>query len=522
MFALFGKSYRKVNKGQLVNNINRKNCLVELEFSFNNEEYKIVRGINPNIFTIYKAGQALEKEAAMLDQQAWLEKNVIRMSYETFCQIVILGSANYIPFMKLTVPQRREVVENVFPLAIFSKMNELLKDRTAENTSRQLTLNSAINTNNTELGLQREYRTKIELLQTNQIDELQKEAKQLSVSVKTMQDAITVLRANNADEEQKLANLGPSKVVELEFEYRTVNSKIDQTEKELSRLTVEDICPTCGEKINALKRMKHQGEHKAELKKLQDKKQLLDEQIWNENTLEPLRKQHKQNITQNNEQILYKQMQIKQETERGIRLLNEIKQLKSQTGDIAKITQKINQLSEEIDRKQKELAEAVTESIVQKHCSELLKDKGIKAAVIKRYITQLNVFVAKYLELLNYSVGFELNENFEETIRSRNKDLFTYQSFSMGQRARIDLSLLFAWRDIAKLRSGIECNLLIFDEVFDSSLDGNGAGDLMMILEHFSDKNIVIISHRSEHVVDKIDRHLVIKMNNGFSTLEAA
>lgn len=454
MFALYGKSYRKVNKDQLVNNINRKNVVVELTFEYNGSQYLIRRGINPNVFEIQQDGKPIEKQAAVRDQQMWLEQNIIRMSYETFCQIVILGSANYIPFMKLTVPQRREVIENIFPLAVFSRMSEILKDRVSKNSSTQINLNSTLTVSKTELDLQKQYRDKIQMIQNNQIGSLQAEAKELSKSVKALNDEVANAQTSVQHEQQRLVNLGVSKLTELEFEFMSTSRKLEDKQRDIARLTTEeDVCPTCGSKIDPFLRMKHLGEHKTELSVLEKHKQQLDEDIWAEKDIEPNRKDAQQKIQVLNNLIAIKKQEIKTLTQRGVKLLSTINEMKKDVSDVAEITTKINQLVELITQKQAELAVTVNESIVQGHCSKLLKDNGLKAAVIKRYIVQLNTFIAKYLELLNYSVGFELNENFEETIRSRNKDLFTYQSFSMGQRARVDLALLFAWRDVAKLRS---------------------------------------------------------------------
>lgn len=519
-FALFGKPFRKINKPQLVNSITQKNCLVEVEFSIGTINYKIVRGLKPNVFEVYQNDNLLNQSAEMKDYQEILEKQILKVNQRSFCQVVVLGSATFQPFMQLPAGQRRDIIEELLDLQIFTTMNSLLKDKVTLN-------NDAINTKYAEKKL---VESKIEI--TNEhMKELQQNNEKLIgeklLLIKETEDHILEVH-------DKL-NFFVDQVVTLELQIKdndTVNKKIEKLKKLKHQIEAKvalmqkdkeffvshDNCPTCKQTIN--------DEHKKVM--IQDNESHIKEI---NSGLDKLTSEF--TITKNRlDNILEIQSDIQK---------FELKKAEAKT-TINSLTKYVRQLQSEIDginqnqenqkeskiadfkNKLKEIEKNYNELVEDKHilmaAGTLLKDGGIKAKIIRQYIPVINKLINKYLSAMDFFVSFELNEEFNETIKSRYRDNFSYASFSEGEKQKIDLALLFTWRAIAKLRNSINTNLLIMDEVFDSSLDQNSTDYLFNIVNDVAkDNNIFIISHK-EHMNEKFSNVVKFVKNKNFSQMQ--
>lgn len=510
-FALFGKPFRKINKPQLVNTITQKNCLVELEFSIGTVEYKIIRGMKPSIFEVYKNDNLLNQSAETKDYQEILEKQILKVNQRSFSQVVILGSATFQPFMQLPGGQRREIIEELLDLRIFTTMNSLLKDKVADNNdlinskySEKKLVESKIEMTNEHLK---------ELQQNNEklISEKESLIKETKEHIAEMQDKFNFFSDQISSLElQTYDNDGITKKIEKLKKLRhQIEAKVGLIEKDMSFFVSHDNCPTCKQEISEDHKNGMINDNKNEIGKLNEGlKQLSTEYDTTKQRLD---------------KILEVQSKIQN---------LEIKKVEAKT-TINSLTKYINQLNIEIDNinhsqeeqkenkiadfenELKDIEKSYNELVEDKHilmaAGTLLKDGGIKAKIIKQYIPVINKLINKYLSAMDFFVSFELDEEFNETIKSRYRDNFTYASFSEGEKQKIDLALLFTWRAIAKLRNSINTNLLIMDEVFDSSLDSNATDYLFNIINDVAkDNNIFIISHK-EHMNEKFSN--VIKFN---------
>jgi len=519
-FGLFGKPFRKINKPQLVNSITEKNCVVELEFSIGSNQYKIIRGIKPNIFEVYQNDNLLNQSAEVKDYQEILEKQILKVNHKTFNQVVILGSATFQPFMQLPGGQRRDVIEDLLDLQIFTTMNSLLKDKILFNNEN---INSVVS-----------------------------EKKLIESKIEMTKEHLKELQTNNdklIEEKQELLKDTFNQLAELNAKHVLIEEDIEKLQSQ-----IEDN-DSISKKISKLSKLRHQIEAKASLlnddvkffhdhKNCPTCKQDIEED-FRENTiaskmieireidngLELLSKEYEaandrlKEIMEINSKIQSFQME-KIELNTNINSMTRYcKQLQKDIRDIhekhtaekdIKIVDFENTLKE-IEDKYNELSE---EKNVLAVASSMLKDGGIKAKIIKQYIPVINKLINKYLSSMDFFVSFELNEEFNESIKSRHRDDFTYASFSEGEKQKIDLALLFTWRAVAKLRNSINTNLLIMDEVFDSSLDQNATDYLMNIIRDISkDSNIFIISHK-EHMNEKFTNVLRFQKHKNFSQLQ--
>lgn len=521
-FAMYGKPFRKINKNQLINTINAKGAVVELEFSIGKKEYKIVRGIKPNVFDIYCDDNLVDQNADAKEYQAYLESHILKLNQKSFAQIVILGSASFIPFMQLPSAHRREIIEDLLDIGIFSTMNSLLKDKIALNRIHTTDTDHLIRSNAEKIEL---YKKHIDSLKQNN-DELVKQKKdriqslEIDISTANLQigglnEEVTKLLESIAD--QPKVETKSKKIVEISHQ---VENKLTRIKKDVAFFESHDDCPTCRQGI--------QHDHKqviiqtnssqiAEIEagkaKIQGELDTLNARVREIVEINKTVLQHNNTISNLNVEIRTWNNFIKSITKEIQDLHTNTTQIDANNEEIATLKQ---QLKTAIEKKE----ELSKDKQVYDVASVLLKDTGIKTKIIKQYIPVINKLINKYLAAMDFFVNFELNESFEETIKSRFRDEFTYDSFSEGEKSRIDLALLFAWRAVAKLRNSASTNLLIMDEVFDSSLDVQGGDELIKIIQGVvGDSNIFVISHKTDQLMDKFEHMIKFEKYKNFSRI---
>ena len=519
-FVLFKKPFRKISQSQLINAVNEKEMLVSIEFKIGSTHWQVNRGVKPNIFEIFRDGTALNQESNQRDQQTWLEQSVLKLNYKSFTQVVILGSSTFIPFMQLTAPNRREVIEDLLDIKVFSTMNDILKGRAKG-------LRDSITQATYDLDLIKE---KVEIQQRFIADikanqKKQREAK--STDISTLQTEVDELEENiiNASEQvdllQKEADsIGDvtNKLNELRIYQSKFSDKKKTLNKEMKFYEENDRCPTCSQTITESSKKTNQRGITNQL-----------------NQIESATVDLEQKLQEIREQVSLKEGKIKEIRDIQSNISSDTKEIRWKKKSIKKIQEEIDTpQTDNLKREQNNLKTLVKEGLegeialketkkVKENfdvCSALLKDTGIKSQIIKRYLPIMNQLINKYLNELDFYVSFDLNENFEETIKSRFRDEFCYASFSEGEKMRIDLALLFTWRTIAKMKNSANTNLLILDEIFDSSLDIAGTYDFMKILRSFNDStNVFIISHKPDVLQDKFDRILRVEKRQNFSII---
>lgn len=519
-FSLYGRPFRKIKKDQLINSINGRDTVVEVGFEIYNRQYKIVRGIKPSIFEIYENDVLLDQDAASRDYQEYLEKNILRMNMKSFTQIVILGSSSFVPFMQLPTGIRREVIEDLLDIRIFSTMSVLLRGRSIENKEEILSNKNKIQNSSDILQLHEnqkkidsEKKSEVIKLANDRIQELQLQIDEINVQITNLQGEIAVLLLSIEDEDKITKRI--SKIQKLESDLESTRSKAKKTIKFYED---NDNCPTCTQTIDEI----------IKSKKIEEKQLTLDKIV---DALDVLSKELNLNETRNSEiSTIHKTIENKQrkissdlstsvrEDEREITILQ--KQITdSQNSQETETDIKI----EEIEKLQSELEEVKKQLIHKKELYELagviLKDGGIKSRIIKQYIPIMNSLINKYLAAMDFFVKFQLNESFEETILSRHRDDFTYDSFSEGEKMRIDLALLFTWRTIARMKNSANTNLLILDEVFDASLDSNGCEEFLKLIHALEDANVFVISHKGDILQDKFRSTIKFEKYKNFSRI---
>jgi len=520
-FGLFGKAFRNVNKPNLLNSINGKDCLIEVEFDTNNKSYKIVRGIKPNKFEIYCDGELVNQDAAARDYQEYLEKFILKLNYKSFTQIVILGSASFVPFMQLSSSDRRAIIEDLLDIQIFSTMNGLLKDRLTNNKHVMLQSKSEIELTQQRYDLQDKH---IKGLKQNNEDKVAEYAGEIRINTSTIQTlhgeianlSSQVETHQNLVAEKTLVENKVKKITKLESQ---IESNLSKFRKDISFFAHNDDCPTCRQAIAT--------EFKeTELQTLQTKATECEHGLT-QLEVKLLAEQTKLNdITEIQKQIQVLQIDIATkntsiiETNRYIeRLQKQIDGLKQAKVSSEKEEQDLKELKDSLSQLQVSLKELIQDKSYYEIASSLLKDTGIKTKIIKQYLPIINKLVNKYLASLDFFVNFNLDESFKETIKSRYRDEFTYNNFSEGEKQRIDMALMLTWRAVAKLKNSSNTNLLILDEVFDSSLDTNGTEELMKILHMLEGVNLFVISHKGDILQDKFANVIRFEKANNFSRM---
>ena len=525
-FALFGKSHRKISKPQLVNSINNKGLLVEVEFCIGSNKYKIVRGIKPNKFEIWCNGNMINQDSHNKEYQSVLEKNIIKLNHKSFHQIVVLGSSSFVPFMQLPAQARREVIEDLLDINMFSKMNQLLKEKMA--TLKEDIRQNAHSTEivKTKINAQKKY-----LRDLTAINSAYRKEKEDSISA--AQEEINSIQSQNFNLSLQISDSLPctetgltktrtqlSQLVDFDTSFKT---KAKTIAKEIKFFSENDDCPTCGQEIDAETRDKRTTEGKVKAKELAEAMSKAREQM---------------DILQKREQEFVQQMETIREWQSEININNnsiarlqrsidqlqqEIQSLSNDNGDLEEANKQLTELEKSICELQDQKYKLHEDYSYQQVSAELLKDTGIKTKIIKQYLPVINKLTNQYLQTLDFFVHFDLDESFNETIRSRHRDNFSYDSFSEGEKQRIDLALLFTWRQVAKMKNSVATNLLILDETFDSSLDDDGVDNLMKILYTLGEEsNVFVISHKSELEDAQFQRKIEFVKEKNFSKMKAA
>jgi len=507
-FSLFGKSFRKISKSMLVNSINEKDCVVEIEFSKGPNKFKIVRGIKPNKLEIYQNGEMLDQSSNVNDYQKQLEHNILKMNYKSFTQIVVLGSSTFVPFMRLPTTQRREIIEDILDIQIFSMMNQVLKDkvRTSNDELKQVDYESHLAEE--KINMQKDF---ISAMGKKNLDTIVSKQEKIEV---LMQEEEEIIGKN------KIAIVELDNLSDAKTKLRTLNTlkgKIEQkfnTHKKQHEFFVKNTtCPTCSQSLTKELKESKITTIMESIKELQTGFKEMETSIALAEDREREHSSISKAIAEHNTTSLRIQKQIKE-------VYDEIETLQNEKNNTIQEEEKLIKLETDYLNLKKLVATMKEERNTLLAATILLKDNGIKTRVIKRYLPVMNKLINQHLQNLEFYVNFNLDENFEETIKSRYRDTFTYESFSEGEKARIDIALLLTWRSIAKLKNSVDTNILILDEIFDGSLDQNGTGELGWILRNFDDNtNIFVISHK-ETLEGKFERTLLVEKHQNYSIVK--
>ena len=517
-FALFGKAFRSIKKPQLLNSITQKGLVVEIEFDIGHHKYKIVRGMKPNIFEIYQNESLINQSAEMRDYQEYLERHILKINFKSFCQVVVLGSASFVPFMQLPAGQRREVIEDLLDLQIFTTMNSLLKDKIqinndtlAEIASNQKVVTEKIKLVREHLLEKQNSNEKIIAEKKSVIEETKDKIDELAIQLTTLMTEAMELNKKMVDKDEIMKKI--SKLSKLKHQ---IEAKITLINDDIEFFKNHDNCPTCTQTISSDLKKEKLTDKTSKKNELEDGLQKLVD-TYDETQCEL-------------DIILKISDDVATKTIEKIKIENQISSLNKYTKQLEREINKITEhheanedsKMEELEAEMAEIAEqynkAMDEKSIYTAASMLLKDGGIKARIIKQYVPVINKLISKYLSAMDFFIQFELDEEFNETIKSRFRDEFSYASFSEGEKMRINLAILFTWRSVAKLRNSVSTNLLIMDEVMDSSLDANGTEEFLKILHNLTqDTNTFIISHKTDQLYDKFANVIRFEKKQNFS-----
>lgn len=518
-FVLFNKAFRKINKNQLINTTNEKDCLVEIEFSVNSREYLVRRGIKPGVFDIIVNGVALHKESDDRLNQKILEDNILKLNYKSFTQIVILGSSTFVPFMQLTTANRREVIEDLLDIRIFSVMNTLIKEIISQQKDEIKSLELRKQNLNDKVTMQKNFIEELENRGNANIDANQEKISKLNVE-------IDIYMRNNSSTEEEIFKYikeqeevtgADHKLIKLNNLKGKISQKVSTITKEHKFFTENSVCPTCTQTIEEDFRLNRIEDAQNKAKELQKGFQELDDTIKFEQererqftllSKEITKLNHE--VSQNNTRISLNQRQMR-DLESQIQKITE--QLKNRNIENCKL----DEFRENLQKTIEDISEKKEKIVNYDFAYSLLKDDGVKTKIIKKYLPFINQQVNRYLQMMDFYINFHLDEEFNESIKSPIHEDFSYSSFSEGEKAKINLALVFAWREVARLKNSANCNLLIFDEIFDSSLDSFGTEEFLKIIQYvIKDVNVFVISHK-EGMQDKFTSVTKFEKRNGFS-----
>ena len=520
-FGLFNKPFRKINKPQLANTINEKDCLVEVEFSVNGKEYLVRRGIKPNVFDIEVNGNLLHKEADDRANQRILEENVLKLNYKSFTQIVILGSSTFVPFMQLTTANRREVIEDLLDIRIFSAMSNLLKENMKEKKDQIKSLELKKSNLKEKIEMQQQFINELEQRgnsniaeKNNKIDKFQKE-----INIYIEDNTLNQKEIDLCTTEQEKVSGSKNTLVKLNNLKGKLSQKVSMITKEHKFFTENTVCPTCTQDIEEEFRVNRISDAQNQAKKLKEGYEELEKTIKLEQEREHYFTKLSREITtlthdisQNNTRINYKQKQIRE-------LEHEIQTITSNLQNRNTENEKLEEFRESLQKAFENLSSKREELVHYDFAYSLLKDDGVKTKIIKKYLPFINQQINRYLQMMDFYINFKLDEEFNETVESPIHEKFSYASFSEGEKMRIDLALLFTWREVARVKNSVNTNLLIMDEVFDSSLDGFGTEEFLKIIRFVIKKaNVFVISHKTG-LEDKFESVIKFDKVKGFSRI---
>ena len=525
-FGLFGKPHRKISKPQLVNSINGKGTVVEVEFAIGKQNYKIVRGIKPNIFEVWVGGNMVNQSSHAKDYQQMLEKNILKLTHKSFHQIVVLGSSSFVPFMQLSSGARREVIEDLLDINIFSKMNGLLKEKMSILRENIRANGHQIEICKTKINAQKKYLRDLSAVNAQHRKEKESEIISLQNEIATLQDFNTLhmdsVSTRLEETQNKILSVTEKRNKLLEYQ-STFKTQIKTVVKEAKFFDENEQCPTCDQSIADELRERKKSNATKRAKSLNDAMAKSTEQMTEfDSTLSELQSEMDE-VRQLHNEVNNNNSTISRLNTNITRIRADVDSLSENTGDLKTANEELEIATKELHDTQDEKYRLNEQYSYQQVSAELLRDTGIKTKIIKQYIPVINQLTNQYLQILDFFVHFDLDESFNETIRSRFRDNFSYDSFSEGEKQRIDLSLLFTWRQIAKMKNSVATNLLILDETFDSSLDDDGVDNLMKILYSLGEEtNVFVISHKAELEDAQFQRRLEFVKDKNFSKLKVA
>lgn len=520
-FVLFGKSFRKINKPQLINSTNEKDCVVNIDFRIGSVEWSIVRGIKPNIFEIYRDGTLLDQAASANDQQKYLEQSILKMNYKSFTQIVILGSSNFTPFMQLPASGRREVIEDILDIKVFSTMNNIIKDQLRKHREDIKVLNLKKESISDKVLMQENFINELDTRGKNTLQKYEDKISELNID-------IDVFNQNNKIEEKEILRYRKEleSVQDAKTKIRTlgnlkgkISQKMDSIKREQNFFSDNLTCPTCEQTIEESFRTQRLKNSNTKLKELEDGFEQLIDTIKSEEFRESVYDNITKSIMESQSKISTNSAKISSLQAQITGLNHEIKTLNDQSTNKNEEKEKLNAYKESLEKVFDDLTEKRIKVSNHDFLHELLKDSGVKSKIIEKYLPLINQQVSKYLQMMEFYINFKLDEEFNETVESPIHEDFSYSSFSEGEKQRIDLALLFTWREVAKIKNSTSTNLLIMDEIFDSSLDGFGTDDFLKIIRFVvKDANVFVISHK-ESLHDKFDRVIKFEKRKNFSQI---
>ena len=520
-FVLFGKSFRKINKPQLINSTNEKECVVNIDFRIGSVEWSIVRGIKPNIFEIYRDGTPLDQAASANDQQKYLEQSILKMNYKSFTQIVILGSSNFTPFMQLPASGRREVIEDILDIKVFSTMNNIIKDQLRKHREDIKVLNLKKESLSDKVLMQENFIKELDTRGKNTLQKYEDKISELNID-------IDVFNQDNKIEEKEILRYrkelesvqdAKTKIRKLGNLKGKISQKMDSIKREQNFFSDNLTCPTCEQTIEESFRTQRLKNSNTKLKELEDGFEQLIDTIKSEEFRESVYDNITKSIMESQSKISTNSAKISSLQAQITGLNHEIKTLNDQSTNKNEEQEKLNAYKESLEKVFDDLTEKRIKVSNHDFLHELLKDSGVKSKIIEKYLPLINQQVSKYLQMMEFYINFKLDEEFNETVESPIHEDFSYSSFAEGEKQRIDLALLFTWREVAKIKNSTSTNLLIMDEIFDSSLDGFGTDDFLKIIRFVvKDANVFVISHK-ESLHDKFDRVIKFEKRKNFSQI---
>ena len=522
-YALFGKPFRKINIPQLVNSINEKGCLVEIEFRRGNDKFIVRRGQGPRLFEIYRNGELVNQDAKSLDYQQVLEEQILKMNYKTFTQVVILGSSSFVPFMQLSAADRRSVIENILDINIFSTMNVVLKGKILSLKETLKEINTKLEIEKSKIGVQKSYIESLRKRNNEDNSEKEKQIEELEKKILNIEqdllDKGASIDEDNFKSSSTLILEKKTKIREYNRKKAELEAKREQKESEIKFFRENHVCPTCSQSIS--EDMKKSKIISTNIQ-ISDYNSAIDFATEHVEEVEAIISDIESNLEELRNRIQeanLKQRDIeayRQEIQRIRKTIN----TSSLVADISEEQNKLSHLEGALELLEEERSEITSDLMYHELASDLLRDGGVKTKIIKYYLPYMNKHINRFLSAMDFFVQFNLDEEFNEQIKSRYRDDFSYMNFSEGEKMRIDLALVLAWREIARLKNSISCNLLILDEVFDSSLDGVGMDELMKLIKMISNNtNVYVISHKSDQLVDKFSNVISFEKKNNFSKM---
>ena len=520
-FGLFNKPFRDIKKDQLINTINTGGTEVEVEFDIGKKEYLIRRGIKPNFFEIYCNDQLIDQDAANIDYQKYLEQNILKINYRSFTQVVILGSSSFVPFMQLKTQHRKEVVEDILDIKVFSTMNLLVKQKQKEMETEISDIEKEVGHLKEKISIQEKHIAESQKQQQSTIDEYKDKIEKNNTTITNynnriieLQSGIDTQKETISDEDSVKKNLKKLENFEL-----TIENKVSKKKKDIKFYSEKDECPTCKQDIDSEFKTSMIDEGTKKLTELETALDQLNKEVTS-------KQRRLEEITTEYEKIKLKEIEIAKYNQSITELNNfntkinlDIERIVNSSKDVSEAQGTLKSYNETLQEKDHKKIESLEELDYIQAAKQMLLDSGIKTKIIKMYLPIMNQLINKYLQAMDFFVNFKLDGEFNETIKSRYRDDFSYTSFSEGEKMRIDLALLFTWRSIAKMKNSVSTNLLILDEIFDSSLDITGTDDFLKIINALKDENIFIISHKTDMLVDKFSNIIKVEKHNNFTRL---